>query len=174
MNYKTRSYKAITLHQPYASLIGVGAKRYETRSWGTKYRGPIAIHAAKNTEVLSNALRDLFGDNLNFPRKRERAPFAYAWQEAMQECGMWWFPDNKLRIPIGSIVAIAQLTDCIIVSNKFIDQLNEKEKLFGWFAEYRFAWQLDNVRLLDIPIPVTGKQRLWNWNPEVEFAISSR
>ena len=38
--------KALTIWQPWASLIACGAKRYETRSWATKYRGPIAIHAA--------------------------------------------------------------------------------------------------------------------------------
>ncbi len=38
--------KAITLWQPWASLLACGAKIYETRSWATNYRGPIAIHAA--------------------------------------------------------------------------------------------------------------------------------
>ncbi len=38
--------KAITLWQPWASLIAIGAKKIETRSWATKYRGPLAIHAA--------------------------------------------------------------------------------------------------------------------------------
>lgn len=38
--------KAITIWQPWASLIACGVKQYETRSWPTKYRGPIAIHAA--------------------------------------------------------------------------------------------------------------------------------
>ncbi len=39
--------KAITIWQPWASLLACGAKQYETRSWATSYRGPIAIHAAK-------------------------------------------------------------------------------------------------------------------------------
>ena len=37
--------KAITLVQPYASLIIDKRKRIETRSWLTHYRGEIAIHA---------------------------------------------------------------------------------------------------------------------------------
>lgn len=37
--------KAITLHQPWASLIAAGVKTIETRSWSTPYRGIIAIHA---------------------------------------------------------------------------------------------------------------------------------
>lgn len=39
--------KAISLHQPWASAIALGNKRIETRHWKPKYRGEIAIHAAK-------------------------------------------------------------------------------------------------------------------------------
>lgn len=38
--------KALTIWQPWASLLVSGQKKYETRSWATDYRGPIAIHAA--------------------------------------------------------------------------------------------------------------------------------
>lgn len=39
--------KALTLTQPWATLVALGAKRIETRSWSTPYRGTLAIHAAK-------------------------------------------------------------------------------------------------------------------------------
>lgn len=39
--------KALSLTQPWATLVAIGAKRLETRSWSTTYRGPLAIHAAK-------------------------------------------------------------------------------------------------------------------------------
>src|SRR3954451_22243677 len=38
---------ALTLTQPWATLVAIGAKQIETRSWGTSYRGWLAIHAAK-------------------------------------------------------------------------------------------------------------------------------
>lgn len=37
--------KALTLHQPWATLVALGIKTVETRSWYTPYRGPLAIHA---------------------------------------------------------------------------------------------------------------------------------
>ena len=37
--------KALTIRQPWASLFALGIKQMETRSWDTKYRGPVAIHA---------------------------------------------------------------------------------------------------------------------------------
>ena len=37
--------KVLTIKQPWASLIVDGYKKYEFRSWKTKYRGEILIHA---------------------------------------------------------------------------------------------------------------------------------
>lgn len=51
--------KALSLTQPWASLVAVGAKRIETRSWRTSYRGPLAIHAAK---LRSRTLRMVPGE----------------------------------------------------------------------------------------------------------------
>ena len=39
--------KALTLTQPWASLVERQAKRVETRSFYVSYRGPLVIHAAK-------------------------------------------------------------------------------------------------------------------------------
>lgn len=45
--------KALTVRQPWASYIAEGRKRYETRSKPTRHRGPLAIHAGKNTEIMA-------------------------------------------------------------------------------------------------------------------------
>ncbi|MCW5720747.1 MAG: ASCH domain-containing protein [Devosia sp.] len=42
--------KAISIRQPWASLILFDGKRIENRSRRNSYRGPIAIHASKNLE----------------------------------------------------------------------------------------------------------------------------
>lgn len=44
--------KAITISQPFASLIANGDKFVENRTWPTTYRGPLAIHAGKGTQYL--------------------------------------------------------------------------------------------------------------------------
>jgi len=55
--------RAITLWQPWASLMALGYKKIETRSWSTKYRGPLLIHAAKRKLDLLAAdfLADEYG-----------------------------------------------------------------------------------------------------------------
>lgn len=53
---------AITLWQPWASLIAAGQKCYETRSWQRSYRGPLAIHSANRWTPTRPAQLPLFED----------------------------------------------------------------------------------------------------------------
>ncbi len=39
--------KVLTIKEPYATLIALGIKKYEFRSWKTNYRGDVYIHAGK-------------------------------------------------------------------------------------------------------------------------------
>ena len=43
--------KALTVRQPWAWAIAVGEKTVENRGWPTRYRGPLAIHAAKAPDL---------------------------------------------------------------------------------------------------------------------------
>lgn len=49
--------KAITVQQPWATLIILGLKEFETRSWYTNYRGRIAIHSGKKPPTDEQLLR---------------------------------------------------------------------------------------------------------------------
>ena len=42
--------KILTIKQPWATLIMQGDKRFEFRSWQTKYRGDLLIHAGKGLD----------------------------------------------------------------------------------------------------------------------------
>ena len=58
--------KAITIKQPWATLIAKGYKEYEFRTWKTKYRGDILIHAGKG---IDRKAMDRFKDlNLEYPK----------------------------------------------------------------------------------------------------------
>jgi len=48
--------KCLTISQPHATLIMLGVKMFETRSWRTYYKGDLAIHAGlkKNDLWLQN------------------------------------------------------------------------------------------------------------------------
>jgi hypothetical protein len=130
--------KAITLHQPWASLVGK-YKHYETRGKATNYRGKIAIHAAirqETTDYQVNELADLLVGQ---------------------------------EIPFGSVVAIAQLTDCIKMTEEFISQQSATELRCGLWEVGRYAWKLENVEILDEPIPARGMPGLW----DIELPITN-
>lgn len=57
--------KVITIKQPFASLIAEGIKEYEFRTWKTKYRGEILIHAGKG--VNKKAMEKFKKYNLEYP-----------------------------------------------------------------------------------------------------------
>jgi len=102
--------KAITIWQPWASLIAIGEKQYETRSWKTDYRGPIAIHAAakrppnqrdipwENFNAITNALMKHFG------------AWRYDWHLGGTKNNSD-VTDNGFDIPLGSVIATAELVN---------------------------------------------------------------
>lgn len=143
--------KAISLWQPWASLIAIGAKRFETRSWPTAYRGPLAIHAAKRWT----------NDEKNLCCKE---PF---WEALTEFCiGPPHGFDHDL--PLGCIVAVAELRDCFEIG--WQPEIGSNEYAFGDWRPGRFAWQLNDVRRLDTPIPWRGSQGFF----EVELPLEPR
>lgn len=57
--------KVITIKQPFASLIAAGIKEYEFRTWKTKYRGEILIHAGKGIDKKAMKKFECYG--LDYP-----------------------------------------------------------------------------------------------------------
>ena len=57
--------KVITIKQPWATLIAEGYKEYEFRTWKTKFRGDILIHAGKGID--KKALPRFEHLNLEYP-----------------------------------------------------------------------------------------------------------
>lgn len=58
--------QALTILQPYAHLIVIGEKYIENRSWPTRYRGPLVIHAGKGRTMLDPDDVARFGDAMAF------------------------------------------------------------------------------------------------------------
>ena len=58
--------KVITIKQPWATLIAKGCKEYEFRTWKTKYRGDILIHAGKGID--KKAITKFENLNLEYPK----------------------------------------------------------------------------------------------------------
>lgn len=138
--------KAISLWQPWASAIALGHKRVETRHWSTRYRGEIAIHAARRFE-------------------REEREFAAV------ERALGRMPD---RIPLGAFVAVATLVDVKTTEELDAMRLCAIERLYGNYGPGRFGWLLGNIRPLREPVGATGRQSLWSIDDDLLAAVQAQ
>lgn len=59
--------KAISIHQPWAWLIANGHKDIENRSWPTKFRGRVLIHASKGMSREDYEIAQATLEHANLP-----------------------------------------------------------------------------------------------------------
>lgn len=151
--------RCLTLTQPWASLVAVGAKRIETRSWRTSYRGPLAIHAAKG-----------------FPGEAKRFCEAKIVQEALGWTPFdFWVRDGQIKtLPLGCVIATCDVIDCrwivedpnrrfLMAPDSYMVAPPAPELYFGNYEPGRYGWFLENVKMLPEPIPAKGALSLWEW-----------
>lgn len=149
--------KALTIWQPWAGSIAVGIKENETRSWWTNYRGEIAIHSAlKSVQYIWND-RYMTSDSRKVICRRMNLPNFLIFAE---------FFDITSVFPMGCVLATATLVDCIRITPEYIATLTQDEIALGDYSLGRYAWKLKNIRMLEEPISVKGKQGLWDWEPD--------
>lgn len=135
--------KAITLWQPWASLLAIGPKKYETRSWKTKHRGWIAIHAAKRFDRLVMDTCAKFNEEL-------------------EEMG---YRVGYVRPPLGAVVAVAKLIYCgeTRCAVNLVADLHEVLP-YGDYSLGRYVWIFSEIIPVEPAIPAIGGQRVWNWD----------
>lgn len=172
--------RGITIRQPWASLIGLGVKAWETRSRPTSYRGPVMIHAARRPPT---------------PGDIGASPYFVAHDGSGDLCTHGSVPDRYAPLPLGAVVAVADIVDCLpikaphdhagrtphiaplmVVGSRitpsrrlghflgrsandepFWDVADITDQLpYGDWTAGRWAHQLANVRPLDKPVPCKG------------------
>jgi len=168
--------KALTLHQPWASLIALGVKTIETRSWSTPYRGRLLIHAGAKTPTRG----EFVGDWVPYRHVAEVSPGAGT------DWSLTRVPDDfdpeedevpdSVALPLGAVVASCTLVDvvpmvgadgcknatkhlCIVNESMLLHSVLEEpwpdgetehivsnEQPYGDFTPGRFAWLLEDVK----------------------------
>lgn len=179
--------KALSLTQPWASLVALGEKRIETRSWGTEYRGRLAIHATRGSPA-----------GLRLGERFDVGPFEV--ERADNGAGLLLRGPRlnwPYRLPQGAIVATCELVDCRgirgynppcgpLLNGLFdreqeqawsaafevahlgdVSERSELEQAFGDYTPGRYAWLLHNIEPIRKPIPYSGALGLWEWDEAV-------
>lgn len=142
--------KALTLTQPWATLMAIQKKRIETRIWSTNYRGEFVVHAAKGFPGWAKKLCD-------------EEPFKSA-------LGQW----TPKTLPLSQGLCVVRLLGCFPTTPSGFDKLtlvmgkkpDAFEIPFGDYSEGRFMWLTEYVRPLPYTGEVKGKLGLWWWSEE--------
>lgn len=80
--------KVISIRQPWASLIVGGVKDVENRTWPTRYRGPVLIHASQRADQVT-------------------------FEEIGRRFGFRPPSELPLELPLGGVVGITEIVDCV-------------------------------------------------------------
>lgn len=115
--------RALTVRQPWASLIALGVKTIETRSWSTAYRGPLVIHAGQRRPTVAEAcaLNEQWKDcpvqvdEYNLTSGCDLALIVRDDDaESMFEPGAWTTANTSSEwMPLGAVVAVVDLVDVV-------------------------------------------------------------
>lgn len=148
--------KAITIKQPWASLIVHGIKDIENRNWRTNFRGRVLIHSSAKGDIAKFGCLQ--------PSQREKVLYT--------PIGCINFND----LPFGSIIGSVEIIDCVInhpsiwaeKTENYTVGMNPKihENITGKKVVY--SWVLANPILFPEPIPAKGKLSLWEYDRILE------
>ncbi|MGV8828230.1 MAG: ASCH domain-containing protein [Breznakibacter sp.] len=140
--------KTITIKQPWASLICAGIKDIENRTWPTKYRGRVLVHAAASWFNFNKQLPDGF-------------EYPIEVQDAILN-GM----DDPDYYPTGAIIGSVEIVDCVI-NHPSIWAEKSKQAQFGKLVIQQekptYHWVLANPVRFPEPIPTKGRLGIWNY-----------
>ena len=161
MATQPRTMPCLSLSQPWATLIAIGAKTVETRSWKTHYAGTLAIHAAKGFPAYA----------------RETLAYGHI-ARALYAAGHTIGRDPTRRgsmeithdLPLGAIVATCRLVRCERTED-IAPILPPRELALGDYERGRWAWVLADVVHLPEPISAVGHLGLWEWTVPDGVAI---
>jgi hypothetical protein len=130
--------RCVTIRQPWASAIALGAKLVENRTRSTSYRGLIGIHAGK--AWAPGGVHD------------ERVQRAILGMLCGMDPGEAWARFGSLHLPAGSVIAVANLVDC--------HRAGAAPCCGQWGDPECWHMVLANVRRLPMPVPAKGSLAL--------------
>lgn len=128
--------KALTISQPFASLIASGEKWIENRRWPTSYRGELAIHAGKGLQYLDKE------ELAEYPSSCVIAVAKLAACVTLEVIRAKERSDERKRLIDGT-------------------SRNWSEAARHPHAEGPWCWILEDVRIIE-HVPMRGAQGLWN------------
>lgn len=161
--------KALTIWQPWASLINIGAKPFEFRRWPAPkvligqrvviHAGARAVRWVEVADLLARLGDPAGGHGLNAELAR---PLLLQVLHDMRPSASAPHRFKRPSMPLAAGLGTAILGDPI--------RCIERPALFGGDSaridEHVWAWPLAEVEPFGAPIPAKGAQGFWDWGLE--------
>lgn len=156
--------KALSIKQPWASLIALGIKDIENRTWKTNFRGRIYIHASAKW-VENPQVSDTYGFVYN------DIQWSYITENYALPLTALLDPKCPFdRLPISAIIGEVDIVDCVINHSSIWAEKSDPELWDNHgnpiYDKPLYNWVLANAVLYDEPIlNVKGKLSFWDFQP---------
>ncbi|WLR90879.1 ASCH domain-containing protein [Shinella zoogloeoides] len=137
--------KVISIWQPWTSLVVHGFKLFETRTWAPPASAVGERIGIASTKNITPDQRSAFADPLM--------------QRYYAETGL----PSLEELPRGYLLGTVLLHSVELITEEFLDDITEEERSYGWYHLGNYAWRLRYPQLLEHPIPIQGKQGLYEW-----------
>lgn len=135
--------KALSLFQPFATLVVAGMKRLDSRCWYTGYRGRVAIYALD---------RDPEAWGLDLCEMR-----------SVREALHWRGCGNLGEMPRGAMMGTVELVDCVRCEDLTPMLLTRREQLFATYKPGRWVFVFRGAVRFPAPVAAMGRTGLWEW-----------
>jgi hypothetical protein len=129
---------ALSIKQPWATLLVAGLTPYVVRDWRTAHRGPLAVHAGGTTPWENVAL---CGDP--------------AMKALLRRSGC----DFAFELPTRAVLGTVTLADCFHLTEGNRDRLDPEDPAvqFGLLRPGRWAWVCTDPHAFAHPVPMAGR-----------------
>ena len=178
-------HKVLSVRQPFATLICSGVKDVENRTWKTKYRGQVLIHAS------TTDTSDLFDRSFPLPVFREYDRMLTIDGEIKAESDILYVENNKLLL---KPEAKKHRREYELLKTEIAEQIDNESTLFlehaivgmadlvdivsdsksPWSQPECYHWILENAVLFANPVTeIKGHLRLWKYDAILDTSPKS-
>jgi activating signal cointegrator 1 len=144
--------KVLSIWNPFAALLVNGFKTFETRTW-------------KAPEWLMGQTLGIASTKTILPAQR-----AHWADPAFQSYYATTDLPPPEDLPRGYLLGTVTVDSVELMTEELMADVSAEEQSYGWWEEGFYAWRVTDPRALAHPIPIKGRQGLYDWNGDLSDA----
>lgn len=141
--------KVISIWQPFASLAAKGFKTFETRGW------PAPKSIIGQTIGIASTKNIKSEQRLHFDDPDFQVYYSRLGMPPLEE------------LPFGYLIGTVTLDSVELMTEELLEDVSFEEQSYGWWEVGKYAWRLTHPVCFEHPIPIVGKQGIYDWHGDI-------